>query len=59
MGFLPATLQEKRTLVRDKKCHHKLIGDGQKIIRHQKLNVSKSGIAKSIGVLVTYKFHHQ
>ena len=26
-------------LVRVKKCHHKLIGDGQKSIRHQKLIV--------------------
>jgi len=52
-------LQEKKTLVRGEKCHHKLISDGQKSIRHQKLNITKGGIAKTIGVVVTYKVRHQ
>ena len=53
------TLQEKRTLVRSKKCHYKLIGEGQKSLRHQKLNVTKGGVAESIGVVVTFKVRHQ
>ena len=53
------SLQEKRTLARVKKCHHKLIGDGQKNLRHKKMNVTKGGIAKSIDVVVTFKVRHQ
>lgn len=52
-------LQQKMALVRGKKCHHKLIGDGQKSIRHQKLNVAKGGVTKSIGFVVKCKFCHQ
>ena len=53
------SLQEKRTLVRGEKCHHKLIGDSQKSLRHQKLNVTKGGVAESIGVVVIFKVRHQ
>ena len=49
------SLQEKRTLVRGENGHHKLIGEDQKSLRHQKLNVTKGGIAESIGVVVAFK----
>ena len=52
-------LQEKRTLVRGEKCHHKLIDDSQKRLCHQKLNVTKSGVAESISVVVTFKVRQQ
>ena len=52
-------LQEKITLVRGENGHHKFIGEGQKSLRHQKLNVTKGGIAESIGVVVTFKVRHQ
>ena len=53
------SLQEKMVLVRGEKCHHKLIGEGQKSLRQQKLNVIKGGVVKSIGVVVTFKICHQ
>ena len=53
------TLQEKSTLVRGENGHHKLIGEGQKSLRHQKLNVTKGGVVESIGVVVTFKVRHQ
>ena len=53
------TLQEKITLVRGKNGHHKLIGESQKSLRHQKLNVTKGGVTESIDVVVTFKVHHQ
>ena len=53
------SLQEKMTLVSGEKCYHKLISDGQKSLHHQKLNITKGGIAKSIGVVVTFKVCHQ
>ena len=51
--------KRKRTLVRGKNGHHKLIDEGQKSLRHKKMNVTKGGIAESIGVVVTFKVHHQ
>ena len=56
---LTIPLQEKMTLVRGENGHHKLIGEGRKSLRHQKLNVTKGGIAESIGVVVTLKVCHE
>jgi len=51
--------QQKWSLVMIEKCHHKLIGDGQKSLPHQKLNVTKGGIGKNIGAMVTFKVCHE
>ena len=53
------SLQEKMTLVRGENGHHNLIGEGQKSLRHKKLNVTKGGVAERIGVVVTFKICHQ
>ena len=44
--------------MRGENGHYKLIGEGQKSLRHQKLDVTKGGIAESIGVVVTFKVRH-
>jgi len=41
------------------KCEQKLIGDIQKGIHHQKLNVANSGVPKSIGNMVSFTFRDQ
>ena len=59
LDSLDEALQEKSTLVRGENGHQKLIGEGQKSFRHQKLNVTKGGTVESIGVVVTFKVRHQ
>ena len=52
-------LQQKMCLVRVKICHYKLIDDGQKGLRNQKLNIAKGNAPKSKGDVVTFKVHHE
>ena len=47
------------SLVRVKKFHHKLTGDGQKDLHHQKPNIAEGSIPKSRGYVVTFKVNRQ